>query len=245
MTRALVTLLTCLTLLAVAAPAASAARVEVAVTTGIASSVGAAAAGVATPDCTGAQDTRRGRKARRTPFRVCGIVVISKHHRVSARYHPALRAVSVPAYGMGTVRLQPTAARALKGLFRAARKAGYTLVVRAAHRSWATQAALHSPGDALVAPPGASEHQSGLAVDLAARRGSTVVRGTTFGTSTEGRWVRLHAAAHGFILRYPKGKRGITGIPYEPWHVRWIGVAAATDLKASGVATLERYLKVS
>jgi len=80
----------------------------------------------------------------------------------------------------------------------------------------------------LIAPPGYSEHHTGLAVDLA--------------IYWDGRWVednytdevvaaleKLHPYMHrfGFILRYPEGLEDITGYPYEPWHIRYVGKDAA------------------
>ena len=46
---------------------------------------------------------------------------------------------------------------------------------------------------------------------------------------------------YGFILRYTEGKEDITGYAFEPWHIRYVGIEAAKDIKAKGV-TLEEYL---
>lgn len=67
------------------------------------------------------------------------------------------------------------------------------------------------------------------------------IRGYAFGTSAAGRWVRANAARFGFIIRYPSGKQKYTGIPHEPWHLRYLGGDHATKVKASGL-TLEQYL---
>lgn len=207
-----------------------------------------AAAGVlpgAAATCKGEKDARRG-SAKAAPFAVCGIAVISKRHRVSAGYHPALVTVPVRSNGIGTVRLQRVAGSALVTLFSAAHRAGYTLTVRSAYRSYASQKSWYGSGsDPLVAPPGASEHQSGLAVDLAWLRKGTLVRGTAFGASKAAAWLRKHSTEYGFILRYPTGKQKITGISYEPWHYRYVGVEAARGVERTASRTLERYLRVS
>ncbi len=77
-----------------------------------------------------------------------------------------------------------------------------------------------------VTVPGASEHQLGLALDLVAA-GHNVLS-EAFGETGEGIWLRDNSYKYGFILRYPKGKEHITGIEYEPWHFRYVGVEAAT-----------------
>jgi len=48
---------------------------------------------------------------------------------------------------------------------------------------------------------------------------------------------------YGFILRYPKGTTPITGIIYEPWHYRYVGVEIATEIMTKGI-TLEEYLGI-
>lgn len=196
------------------------------------------------PECRGAADTRRTAKQRRKPFTVCGTAVFSRHHRVTAGYHPKLVSVSVKRNGISGVRLQSGAAKALKAMFAKAKKAGHTLVVRSAYRSYATQARLYRGDHVLTAMPGASEHQSGLAVDLAVTRKGRLVRGYGFGSSAAGRWVRRHAAEYGFILRYPNHQKTITGIPSEPWHFRYVGTKVAKAVAKTKTKTLERYLRI-
>ena len=50
-----------------------------------------------------------------------------------------------------------------------------------------------------------------------------------------------HCADYGFILRYPKSSQDITGVIYEPWHYRYVGVEAAQAIMSQGI-TLEEYL---
>lgn len=81
---------------------------------------------------------------------------------------------------------------------------------------------------------GASEHQSGLAVDINAD-----------GIHSAGyevyAWLAQNAWRYGFILRYPEDKTGITGTDYEPWHYRYVGTEAAKEIYESGLC-LEEYL---
>ena len=89
-----------------------------------------------------------------------------------------------------------------------------------------------------VAIPGTSEHQVGLAFDFIMPNYQQLDEG--FADTTGGKWLKEHAAEYGFILRYPKGKEDITGIIYEPWHYRYVGVEAAKEIMSRGI-TLEEY----
>ena len=89
------------------------------------------------------------------------------------------------------------------------------------------------------ARPGASEHQSGLCVDFVTDKYPSLTE--EFEKSDEFKWLSKNAYKFGFILRYPKGHEEITGYSYEPWHYRFVGREAATEIYNSGL-TLEAYL---
>lgn len=72
-------------------------------------------------------------------------------------------------------------------------------------------------GSDYALPGGSSEHNSGLSLDVGSAEGEMA-------TAPEGKWIRDNAWKHGFVLRYPENKTQITGIQYEPWHVRYIGL---------------------
>ena len=91
----------------------------------------------------------------------------------------------------------------------------------------------------VVAYPGTSEHQLGLALDLVDARH---VKLDEFQENTAAyKWLYEHCHEYGFIVRYPNGKTDITGIIYEPWHFRYVGVEAATFIMENNL-TLEEYL---
>ena len=90
-----------------------------------------------------------------------------------------------------------------------------------------------------VAPPGGSEHQTGLAVDVIFRRNNEMIEEQTE-EDPEIKWLFLNAHKFGFILRYPKGKESITGFNFEPWHFRYVGKELSTELYSSN-NTLEEY----
>ena len=92
---------------------------------------------------------------------------------------------------------------------------------------------------AVVAVPGTSEHQLGLALDI------VDVNNQNLDESQEStavqQWLMEHCWEYGFILRYPNDKSEITGIIYEPWHYRYVGREAAEEIYSQGVC-LEEYL---
>ena len=91
----------------------------------------------------------------------------------------------------------------------------------------------------VVAVPGTSEHQLGLAVDLVDANMQDL---TSAQESTETqKWLMANSWRYGFIHRYPNGKTDITGIIYEPWHYRYVGKDAAQEIFNRDI-TLEEYL---
>ncbi len=92
-----------------------------------------------------------------------------------------------------------------------------------------------------VALPGCSEHQTGWAIDVGYNHGVIDFIRPAFPHSGICQTFREQAAAFGFIERYPQGKEAVTGIAYEPWHFRYVGVPHAAILVEQGF-TLEEYV---
>ncbi len=92
-----------------------------------------------------------------------------------------------------------------------------------------------------IAVPGTSEHQLGLAVDLTDYdyRGLDAQQAQT---ATQ-KWLMENCWDYGFILRYPEGSTEVTGIIYEPWHYRYVGLELAQEMKSLGI-TLEEYIEM-
>lgn len=110
-------------------------------------------------------------------------------------------------------------------------------IITSGYRDYQRQAEVFAesePGKAQT--PGASEHQTGLAFDVTAENS-----GDGFESTPQYAWLRQHAHEYGFIQRYPANKADETGISYEPWHYRYVGVEAATKIWESDV-TLEAFL---
>ena len=93
--------------------------------------------------------------------------------------------------------------------------------------------------DGIAAPVGASEHETGLALDVYAPYFS----GKEFLRSPAGRAVNRLCADHGFVIRYPRNKESVTQISYEPWHLRYVGVPHAKIMTEAGIV-LEEYLSL-
>jgi zinc D-Ala-D-Ala carboxypeptidase len=89
-------------------------------------------------------------------------------------------------------------------------------------------------GAAYALPAGHSEHNLGLALDV----GSTQMK---MKEAPEGEWIEENAWKNGFILRYPANKTDITGIQYEPWHIRYVGLPHSAIMQEMNLA-LEEYL---
>ena len=90
-----------------------------------------------------------------------------------------------------------------------------------------------------MVPAGASEHELGLAVDIVSAEYQILEEEQE--NTPEQQWLMEHCQEYGFILRYPEYKQDLTGVGYEPWHYRYVGVEAAREIMAQGIC-LEEYL---
>ena len=91
----------------------------------------------------------------------------------------------------------------------------------------------------VVAPPGTSEHQLGLAVDMIDTKLWALEEEQE--DLPAQKWLMENSWKYGFVLRYPADKSEVTGIIYEPWHYRYVGTEIAKELYIAGI-TLEEYI---
>ena len=84
-----------------------------------------------------------------------------------------------------------------------------------------------------IALTGASEHHTGLAVDIVGKNHQGLDKSQA--STKEAIWLNEHAAEYGFILRFPQDKVAITGISYESWHFRYVGEEAAKFMKENNL----------
>jgi len=137
------------------------------------------------------------------------------------------------------IQMRETAANALYTLFDAAEEDGIYLYAHSGYRSYRTQKTMYyrrleSRGrdDGIVQYPGASEHQSGLAIDVINKSGiGKNFTNDAFSNSKEGKWLAENCWDYGFIIRYQEDKEDITGIGYESWHIRYVGVQVAQYMR--------------
>ena len=147
--------------------------------------------------------------------------------------------------------MQGEAAKALEELFTSASKEKITLYGLSAYRSYKAQKQVYDKrvktvgkkqADKYVAHSGASEHQTGLAIDVTNGDGAKDKLKVDFGQTKEGKWLKSNAQNFGFIMRYPMEKENITGYSYESWHIRYVGVDVAKKIYNKHMV-LEEYLK--
>lgn len=134
-----------------------------------------------------------------------------------------------------------------KKLQKDALKEGLDIICDSAYRSYSYQLELlndmlqKNKDISYLASPGESEHQTGLAVDIAAYRNGEYVDNPEL-LNEEYTWMFNNAHRFGFILRYPQNKEYVTGYPYEPWHYRYVGNFVAKEIYEKKI-TLEEYLE--
>lgn len=176
------------------------------------------------------------------------LILVNRNYILPEDYSPELS----PAVKGSSVRLDARVSPYYQQMFDAAQKDGINLTPLSGHRRISTQktnfenkinlyvnqgydrAEATRKAATIILPPGTSEHNAGLAMDI-------ISLDVEFEETKAFAWLQEHAQDYGFILRYPKNKEAITGITYEPWHWRFVGVQTAKAIKASGKC-LEEYL---
>ncbi len=137
---------------------------------------------------------------------------------------------------VGDTQMRKAASEALDRMFEDANaQAQFVLYVKSGYRSYQTQRTMYynrldkvGYDDGLVQYPGASDHQTGLGVDVLnyewTQKDGMNYR---FAQEAEAQWLALHCWEYGFVIRYESDKEELTGIKYEPWHLRYVGPEAA------------------
>lgn len=148
----------------------------------------------------------------------------------------------------------PIAADSLGEMVSTARVEGAELAVTSAFRSYERQAQVHGDlvaqygragAEALSARPGHSEHQTGLAVDVIDLGARACDLHPCFADTPGGLWVAENAWRFGWIIRYRPGEEAVTSYAPEPWHLRYVGVELATELRTLGNPALEAFFGVA
>ena len=169
------------------------------------------------------------------------LFLVNRQWMVSEAYEPVeLDMSDVP----GQVRMmRPEAAAALREMFAACKdEAGVQLLSVSGYRSYERQRNIYNrklrsvnkneaKAQEYVAPPGSSEHQTGMAMDIGQKHKETLER--SFEDTEGGKWCRENSWRFGFILRYDEPWEDITGYKYEPWHFRYVGREFAKEIHES------------
>lgn len=180
------------------------------------------------------------------------LILVNKTHPLPDDYEVPLTTLS------GSMKCDERVKDFLLTMLKAAGKDGFNLRVCSPYRDYKLQETLfirkintfidqgysyldsYKLASRKVIIPGASEHQLGIAFDILSSTHSSL--NSAFGNTDAGKWLKSHCAEYGFILRYPKGKEDITGVVYEPWHFRYVGVEAATYIMENDI-TLEEFIE--
>ncbi|WP_307488164.1 M15 family metallopeptidase [Pseudarthrobacter defluvii] len=179
-------------------------------------------------------------------------VIVNKHRPLKpADYVPAdlvRPAVAISAAGEAAL-LNSTTAAAAEAMFAAAARDGVSMVLASGYRSYSTQVTTYNgyvaargqaDADTASARPGHSEHQTGWAFDIGDGGGACSFQ-PCFAEQPAATWAKANGHRFGFVVRYPWMLHPITGYYYEPWHLRYVGMEAATDMLNRGIGTLEEY----
>ncbi len=182
------------------------------------------------------------------------IALINKTHRLPSTYEPNDLIYPDTPSRVGVesnARLRKSAAKALDAMCNKAKsEKGYQYYNISGYRSYAYQKSIYENSilkrgveqtKKLVAYPGESEHQSGLAVSLSIDDDSYRFE-KSFGSTPEGKWLAANCYKYGFIMRYPADKEAVTGYSYQPWHLRYVGKKLAKTLHDKNLC-LEEYYK--
>ena len=180
------------------------------------------------------------------------LTLVNRYHFLPYDFEPAVSAVGGGHY------FDARAADSLVAMLNSARSQGLSPLVASSYRSIERQTTLFrnqlnrrlqegmSFDDAfdaarrVVAYPGSSEHNLGLAVDIVSISHQTLT--ADFGQTPEGIWLAQNSWRYGFVLRYPYHKQDVTHIIYEPWHFRYVGVEHAAIMFEMDLV-LEEYIE--
>lgn len=175
--------------------------------------------------------------------------LISKKYPLGKSYTPTL----APVVDGSSVTADTRVADAYKTMYADALSKGYVLTPYSAYCSYQRQQTNYenkvqafvlqgmtedeakATAEKRIEPAGCSENGAGLAVDI-------ISASAGFASTDEYKWLTENAHNYGFVLRYPEDKTEITGMIYQPWHWRYVGIEAATEMKSENLC-LEEYLK--
>ena len=172
-------------------------------------------------------------------------VLVNKNNRLPENYLPNDLEPIKNDFSEGMQYLRKEAKCYFEKMCSQAALDGYNILAVSTFRSYDYQENLYNnyciekgieTANMCSAKAGHSEHQTGLAVDVADKTGKY----DNFIDTKEFEWMNNNSYKYGFILRYPKYKTDITGYIYEPWHYRYVGINLAKYIYMNNI-TFEEY----
>lgn len=178
------------------------------------------------------------------------LTLINKTYPLDKKYSPTLS----PVVEGSSVTADSRVSEAYQLMYADALAAGYVLTPYSAYCSYQGQQTIYNNkiqsfifqgmtedeakqnAEKRIEPAGCSENGAGLAVDI-------ISASAGFASTEEYKWLTQNAFKYGFILRYPDDKADVTGMIYQPWHWRFVGIEAAAEMKNNNQC-LEEYLGV-
>ena len=173
------------------------------------------------------------------------LAIVNKYHYLSSSYVPDDLVTISSKYSTRTNKLRSVAAKAFENMAEDALKDNIKVYAASSYRSYSDQKYIYNNyvkedgvqiADTYSARAGHSEHQTGLATDIADTSYSFIKDNTK-----ESNWLKENAHKYGFILRYESTTEKITGYMYEPWHYRYVGVDIATFIHENKI-TYDEYV---
>lgn len=174
------------------------------------------------------------------------LALLNKYYGLNKEYKPNdLKSISLQ-YAYTGNKLVSYANEKFVELVIDSKKLEYSLIAKSSFRDYTSQDALYKKEekinskettDKVIARPGHSEHQLGLALDIDLYK----KKYDKFEDTDEYKWLIDNSYKYGFILRYPKDKENITGYLYEPWHFRYVGEKIAKYIHENNITFDEYY----
>ena len=174
-------------------------------------------------------------------------MLVNKYYLLSKDYIPNDLVTISKDYSWGDdQKVRKVAMDAFIEIWNAAKENGYYLMISSSYRTYEEQEIVYNNyqkqgskyADSIAARPGASEHQTGLTLDIFSKTNSNR---KTFKDSEEAKWLKENSYKYGFILRYPEDKVNVTGYNYESWHFRYVGKKIAKEVYEKNITFDEYY----
>ncbi len=162
------------------------------------------------------------------------LLLVNEKHKLSENYLP-----QTALHPEREVEINECAKQSFDELSKAlSEETGETLFISSAYRDFEKQKEIKAEEGGTAQNPGCSEHQTGLALDVFVKN----FAGESFIKSPSGQFVNENCGDYGFIIRYTSFGERKTGIPFEPWHLRYVGLPHSKIINESKI-TFEEYIE--